>query len=405
MSREAKVINAVCKNKDIHTLFSEDVDDLFTSHGDIWKALKDYYYKFKAVPDIEVLQEKFSDLDVISISGDTKFYLEDLRAEFIEGKIRQMILGAGQKLGTESPERILGSLQGDLAGLNRYTTSIKDLDITDYDAAIKHYDSLRMRSDAKGGTPGIKTGFKSIDMAYPTGMAPGHLIVVIGWPGKGKTWMTGKIAVNAWRQGYKVMIISLEMSAANMRDRLYTIMGEGRFRADDLARGYVNIDDFRAYAKKEMDDSNKIIVVSPEGLSDMTPNIVQGKIDIHRPDLVIVDYHQLFMDNKRTDAMTPRAMNLSRELKMLAVSNQIPIIDITAATAEDQSDRDDPPMLSQVAWSRAIEYDADMAMAVHRTEGTNIIEVVSRKNRHGTEFDMFLEWDLGTGEVRETFEQ
>ena len=36
------------------------------------------------------------------------------------------------------------------------------------------------------------------------------------------------------------------------------------------------------------------------------------------------------------------------------------------ATADDISDHNSPPMLSQVAWSKAIEYDADMAMAVHR---------------------------------------
>jgi hypothetical protein len=30
---------------------------------------------------------------------------------------------------------------------------------------------------------------------------------------------------------------------------------------------------------------------------------------------------------------------------MLAVSNNIPVIDITAATADDVSDQDDPPMM------------------------------------------------------------
>lgn len=402
MSYEAEVISAVCKNKDISTLFAEGVDDLFVSHRDVWDSLKNYYFKYKTVPEVEVLTDRYPDFEPPAVKAETGHYVERLRDEFLKGQIRNILLSGGQALKEDSPERTLEKIQAQFTALNKYTNSIKDLDITDYESAEKHYDAVRQKSAMMGGSPGIPTGFPQIDAAYPTGMAPGHLIVVIGWPGKGKTWVTGKLAVNTWKAGFKPMIVSLEMSAANMRDRLYTIMGEGRFRADDLARGNINEDDFRAYGKKMMEGRDGFIIVSPEGMSEVTPSIIQSKIDIHKPDLVICDYHQLFMDNRRSEQMTPRAMNLSRELKMLAVSNGIPVIDITAATAEEQSDRADPPMMSQVAWSRAIEYDADMAFAVHRTDDTNIIEIVSRKNRHGREFDFFVDWDLGTGVMKET---
>jgi replicative DNA helicase len=101
--------------------------------------------------------------------------------------------------------------------------------------------------------------------------------------------------------------------------------------------------------------------------------------------------------------MTTRAMNLSRELKLLAVNNNIPVIDIVAATQDDAHSQDDPPTLRQVAWSKAIEYDADMAFAVHQHPETNIIEVVSRKNRHGSNFGFYLDWDIDSGVVKETF--
>ena len=47
MNTEATLISAVCKNKDISTLLADNVDDLFTSHKDIWEGLKSYYYKLK----------------------------------------------------------------------------------------------------------------------------------------------------------------------------------------------------------------------------------------------------------------------------------------------------------------------------------------------------------------------
>lgn len=406
MSREAEVIAAVCKNKDISALFAEGVDEMFITHGDVWSALKNYYFKYKTVPDIDILKERFEDFEVAEVKGNTDYYVERMRDDFLKGRVRSILMAGGKALQDDSPERALEKIQAQLADLNKYTASIRDLDVTDFEAAEKHYNAVRQKSEMMGGSPGIPFGFKPIDLAVPTGMAPGHLIVIIGWPAKGKTWFAAKLAENAWRRGFKPMIISAEMSAANMRDRIYTIMGAGQFRADELVRGSVNTDDLRAFGKKVTADRDSFIVISPEGIADITPQIIQSKIDIHKPDLVIVDYHQLLMDNRRTEQMTPRAMNLSRELKMLATSNNIPLIDITAATQEEASDRNDPPTMAQVAWSKAIEYDADLAIAIHRTEGPDgwdAIEVASRKVRHGKEFDFFLEWNISTGEIKETF--
>ena len=139
-------------------------------------------------------------------------------------------------------------------------------------------------------------------------------------------------------------------------------------------------------------------------MGEVNANTVQSKIDQHKPDLVILDYHQLFSDTKKSNGATERNMNISREFKMLAMNNGIPVIDITAATMDDISDQDNPPMLSQVAWSKAIEYDADMAIAIHKYTNTNMIEVVSRKNRHGQEFNMFLDWDINKGIIKEIYE-
>jgi replicative DNA helicase len=281
---------------------------------------------------------------------------------------------------------------------------VRDVDLTDFADAEKHMLALRDRSDAMGGSPGIPTGFKAMDMAYPTGMAPGHLIVAIGWPGKGKTWATSYLACKAWEAGFKPMIVSLEMSPENMRDRIYTMLGSGIFRASDFSRGSVNLDDFNHWANKKFVDKRGFILVSNEGMGDVTPQTVQGKIDQHRPDLVILDYHQLFNDTKKSNSEVERNRNISREFKLLAVRNNIPVIDITAATADDVSDHNNPPMLNQVAWSKAIEYDADMAFAVHRTPDTNIIEIISRKNRHGTEFGFYLDWNIDRGIVKEIYE-
>jgi replicative DNA helicase len=405
MNTEATLISAICKNKDISVLLADNVDEIFTSHRDIWDGLKSYYYKFKAVPEVGILQEKFKDFDPdTNIKGETAYYLDKLKNEYLTSRIKNIILKGGSMLKEDAASRVLSQMQAQLSMLSKFTNNVRDLEVTDIDSAAKHFEAVKARSATMGGSPGIKTGFEAIDLAYPTGMAPGHLIVAIGWPGRGKTWFTSYLACKAWEQGFKPMIVSLEMSPENMRDRIYTMMGSGLFRASDLSKGEINIDDFRTWGQKKFDSKNGFVLVSNEGMSEVTPATIQGKIDQHKPDLVILDYHQLFSDNKKSMGATERNMNISREFKMLAMTNNIPIIDITAATMDDVSDQDNPPMLSQVAWSKAIEYDADMAIAIHKYTGTNMIEVVSRKNRHGQEFGMYLDWDINRGIVKEIYE-
>lgn len=382
----------------------ENVDDLFQSHKDVWEGLKSYYSKFKSVPEADVLSDKFRDFDAIATNAETGYYLDQLKNEFLSGKIRNLLLNTGSALKENAASRVVADMQKEISKLGKYTNNVRDVDLTDYESAQKHIMALRERSDSMGGSPGIATGFKAMDIAYPTGMAPGHLIVAIGWPGRGKTWLTSYLACKAWEQGFKPMIVSLEMSPENMRDRIYTMLGSGQFRASDFSRGDINIDDFGAWGKKRFADKRGFILVSNEGMADVTPATVQAKIDQHKPDLVILDYHQLFTDTKRSNGATERNMNISREFKMLAVSNNIPVIDITAATMDDVSDQDAPPMLSQVAWSKAIEYDADMAIAIHKHNDSDLIEVVSRKNRHGKNFSFYLNWDIDRGIIEEVYQ-
>ncbi|MEY4331346.1 MAG: hypothetical protein RLZZ196_84 [Bacteroidota bacterium] len=404
MNTEAALLSAICKNKDIATVLTDNVDEVFVSHRDVWEGLKSYYLKFRAVPDASVLTEKFPDFEPESVNAETGYYLDNLKNDFLTARIKDILLRNGVSLKNNSAKRVLLDMQTELYGLARMTGEVRDVDLTDFELAEKHFESIRERSIAMGGSPGIKTGFNAIDLAYPTGMAPGHLIVMIGWPGRGKTWFSSYLACKAWEQGFKPMIISLEMSPENMRDRIYTMMGSGLFKASDFSKGMVNTDDFRNWATDKFTDKQQFILISNEGQGQVTPNTVQAKIDQYKPDLVILDYHQLFNDSSGAKSEIERNRNISRDFKLLAMRNNIPVIDITAATMDDISDQDSPPMMSQVAWSKAIEYDADMAIAVHKNPQSNIMEIVSRKNRHGTDFAFYLDWDLNRGIVEEIYE-
>ena len=372
----------------------------------MWEAIKDHWNKYREVPSVEQLQDKFRDFDAVPVTSPTAYYLDNLKNDYASGRLREALLKAGQRIKSSPLEKVMNELQADLTDISKHTNAVKDMDLTDWKEAEVHMEAVRKRSLEMGGSPGIKTGFQSIDLSYPTGMAPGHYIVVIGYPSRGKTWFTAYLAVKAWQQGFKPMIVSAEMSDEDMRNRIYALMASGLFKVSDFQRGDVDSDEFRNWAKKTLEDKQSFPIVSnANGEGEITPSVIQAKIDQHKPDLVVCDYMQLLSDNRQSESLTPRMMNLSRELKLMATRNNIPVMAISAVTMDDTNTQDTPPLLSQVAWSKAIEYDADMAMSVHRHQDTDTIEVVSRKNRHGTEFGVYLKVNLNEGIIEESFDE
>ena len=401
--KAAEVIASVIDSGEIHTIVGLD-EKIFGSHGDLFLFVRDYYMRHKSVPDRAVIKENFGDIDLPNVKGASAYYVEAMCSEYVKMRIQVITTKAAKNEENFTPAQTLNNLLTSLSRLGQYTTSAKDLSLKDIGAAEEYFERLRAQSELNGGTPGISTGFDTIDSAYTTGMSGGHAITLMGYSGKGKSMFSGLIGVNAWIQGKKVMVISLEMTPEEYRERIYTMMGHGRFSLTKMGRGDVDPDDFREWARKNLADSTDFIVVSSEGNSSITPHTIQAKIDLHRPDLVILDYLQLMSDNAKTGDMTRRMLNLSREIKLLAVAANIPIISITAVTDEDNDKRDAPPLVSQVAWSKGIEYDSNVIISIHRHTDTNIVEVVGRKNRHGELFSMFFEVDFDAGIWQEKFD-
>ena len=399
---ELQTINAVLKNKDIGILFGESVDDLFVAYGDVWQGIKDYYAKYHSIPDFEVIAERY-DIEEVSVQGKTEYYLEDLKNHYISSNIERLLFKAGEKNSPASAEEVLNRLQQGLAKLNRFSHSARDLNIMDFDDAERHYDEVRERAEAMGGVPGIPTGVSFIDSAYTSGLAGGDLVVVLGWTGRAKSQFTTLVACNAHANGHKPMIVSLEMSAEKVRDRVYTIMGSGAFRHSDLTLGAITTDDFRTF-KKQHEKASDFIVVTNDGVQELTPNVIQAKIDQHKPSMLIFDYAQLASDNANSPDMTARMRNMSKEWKRLAVQNNIPVILISSATPDSAASVKEPPTIEQVAWSKQLAFDADLAFAVHKHDDSDIIEIVCRKNRNGPLFSGFLNWDIDRGIVKEEFD-
>lgn len=402
MAAALNLINSICKNGDIYVTLTED-PEIFGEYQETFEKLRDYYTKYRAVPSAEILQQMDPEFEITEAPANTEYYLSELKREYVSANLRNLLLKSGKFLQEgRSPLEITDGLQAQLAKLQRLSTTAKDLDIMDLDAAREHFELVRKQAEENGGTVGIPTGFKGIDSVYTTGMAPEHVIYAIGFSSHGKTWWASKMAEQAWRFGRKPLVISLEMSPEDMRNRIYTMIGEGTMKNSDLQRGIIDEEALSDLGRKSAGKTGFIVASGMEG-HDITPNFCQAKYDQHHPDILIFDYQQLAMDNAKSPDMVTRMMNFSREMKLFAKMNKIPVIIISAVTDKESGGRQRPPDLGSLAWGRSLEYTADMVIAVHKNEN-GLTEFVMRKNRFGELGDMFVKTDYNSGIFEEVYD-
>jgi len=392
---ESKVISAVLEDKQVHVLLQANVDGIMRTHGDIWEFIRNYYEQNGIAPPSSLVVEKFRDFSPVDNVGSTKHHLDELQAEYLNDSLKDILREAATDVQIGKGGEVLENLIAKTSELKKNTSAIRDIDATDIDSAVAYFQQLKEQQEA--GAIGIKTGLPGFDNYLPSGIMPGQLGVFLAYPGIGKSWLSLYFAVQAWKQGRSPMIVSLEMSETEVRNRTFAIMGEGLWSHRKLSNGEVDLDDLKRWHKNKVEGKPEFKIISNDTGGDITPSVLRGKIDQYKPDFVIVDYLQLMSPNQKSDNETVRMKNLSRELKLMAIAEEIPIMAISSATPDDVTKLETVPTLGQTAWSRQIAYDADWVLALGRGTNSDVIECVFRKNRNGFMGEFMVQVDFDKG--------
>jgi replicative DNA helicase len=395
---ESKLISAVLADKQIHVLLQANVENLLRTHNDIWTFIRNYSENNGSVPPLNLVVEKFRDFQPAEGIGATKHHLEELQVEYLNDSLKDIIRVAAGEVQSGEGTKALEELITKTSELKKNTSTIRDIDATDLESAVQYYENVQKQKEL--GQLGIKTGLAGFDNYLPAGIMPGQLGVFLAYPGIGKSWMALYFAVQAWKQGKSPLVISLEMSETEVRNRVFTIMGNGLWSHRKLSDGQIEIEDLKRWHQKDLAGKPEFHIISNDSGGEVTPSVIRGKIDQYKPDLIIVDYLQLMSPNQKSENETVRMKNLSRELKLMAIGEEIPIIAISSATPDDVNKLDTVPTLGQTAWSRQIAYDADWVLALGRATNSDIIECVFRKNRNGFMGEFMVQADFDKGWYR-----
>jgi len=395
---EGKLLSAVLQDKQIHVLLQNNIDSLLRTHTDIWNFIRLYSEQNAALPPASLVVEKFRDFEPVKDIGSTKHHLAELQTEYLNDSLKDILRSAASDVQSGNGNGALETLITKTSELKKNTSTIRDIDVTDLESAIAYFENVKKQQAL--GHIGIKTGLPGFDNYLPSGIMPGQLGVFLAYPGIGKSWLALYFAVQAWKQGKSPLVISLEMSETEVRNRVFTIMGEGLWSHRKISNGEIELDMLKSWHQKNLQGKPEFHIISNDQGGEINPSVLRGKIDQYKPDFVIVDYLQLMAPNQKSDNETVRMKNLSRELKLMAIGEEVPIIAISSATPDDANDLNSVPTLGQTSWSRQIAYDADWVLALGRATNSDIIECAFRKNRNGFMGDFLVQCDFDKGYYR-----
>jgi replicative DNA helicase len=260
-----------------------------------------------------------------------------------------------------------------------------------------------INENAAGVRIGLDTGYEALD-ALTGGMRPGQLIIIAARPGLGKSAFSTNVAENVASQGGKVLIVSMEMSAIEIGQRLLSAHGH-------IAFHHLTNNQMTNGERTRLTETSSELAALPIRIDDQSQRTVteiaaQCRRMKRREglDLLIVDYLTLITPENDRDQREEQVAKIARRLKTLAREIGIPVLCLAQLNREVAKGNDNRPQLHHLRSSGAIEQDADQVWFVHREEyyETNPAEkqrlkhqaeIIVSKARNGRQGTAELYWE------------
>jgi len=216
--------------------------------------------------------------------------------------------------------------------------SIRILEEDVFNDVDKHIDLIRDKKDNPDKYRGITTGFSEIDQATG-GWINGEFSLVLGRPSMGKSILLMNFGYTAFKKGYNVIYVTIEMPLLQQRNRLYSLMTGIEYNKIKFPMNLRDseITDLEKKIKEEEEKHNNCFwyVDSPENCS---APFLESRITSFenskgkKADLLLVDpiYLMTPSDKKVDDPVG----QISWDLKILARKLDIPVIAVSQFNRE-----------------------------------------------------------------------
>lgn len=293
----------------------------------VYKFICDYADKYNGVPTDQAIKAQWEDWN--PPMGDFEYWLGEFIKRSISLKAEKIIRDHLKALET-SPDVTIPELITKLSTVQYSNNShIVATDTSIDDRLQKYYHRMKIWEENKGKFIwGIPTGLDIINKTQQ-GWMDGELIGFYARPTVGKTWMLVREAVNAWAHGYRILLVSPEVSAKHVALRIDVFLAAAL--GLQLSHKKIFIGDpsqAQAYEKvtEIVKQSERWWTVDslqgrPLGLKD-----IRSLAHQFEPDMILIDGVLLLEDDKRAKEGWQKMDNICYGLKNFATADDLVIM-------------------------------------------------------------------------------
>lgn len=249
---------------------------------------------------------------------------------------------------------------------------------------------------ASPAPPSLPTGLHDLDAVLSGGLWPGTMTVIGARPGNGKSIVGGVIALNAALHGKGALFLSLEMTKAEITDRLISHLSSVRLWNITNHRLADQDWDGVTRAADRMRSMPLAIVDEPHmgvaGIRSRARERMRTPLGLS---LIVVDQLNLIRPATARTKREEEVAELSRSLKLLAKELRIPIVVLHQLNREPEK-RGGKPQLADLRESGMVEAHSDIAILLHPQPEDDArggeIDFIVAKNRQGPQTVITMAW-------------
>ncbi len=412
MSVESFVIAALIEEGSPKKAYQANVSlDDFTIYDDEFKWIERRTETRKPI-NKRIFLERFPDFEWTPSKEDTVELIEELKTENAYRDFRAVLDIADTELTPDNVVDIAGRTREQLSHVLRLTSPHADVFVgADYEQQLTQIERLReMRRQGEQVT--IQTGIENIDHHWD-GLVPGRLIVTLGRPGEGKSYLLAKFAWEAKKRGYRVGFFSPEMSAFEHRCRIHTMASadtmvqealglRASFRNRALMRGEgFPLKRYKKFLKWFSNTPGEIIILTQMYRREkMTTGYIESKIEDLELDLVIIDPIYKLRPPRRRGNKVEELQDITDAIEDMAETYNIPIV-ISNQAGRHLGRADATPGRDSSFGSDAPVQEGDHVIGVLYDEEEHMLFLSCSKSRFGQKFNVKMKFYPNIGLMKE----
>lgn len=251
----------------------------------------------------------------------------------------------------------------------------------------------------------ISTPFRGLNALLDPGLYRKNLVVIGARPSIGKSTIALDLARHASKvEGARVLFISLEMPEKDLSSRY--LAAEAYVKLTKVKKMETESENITDAEWARLDKARNEMTERSDSLYliDSEQAYVDGKFTVAtlrrrlegmrrrgKPvDMVVLDYIGLMDPVTPSENRQNDVAEISRSLKKMAASFDIPIIALSQLNRLVEQRADKRPMMSDLRESGAVEQDADVIILLHREDAydrqsprAGEIDLIVTKNRNG----------------------